>query len=213
VKVARVAAWGFSSTSPSRVRSELPPPMNDRVCLCNPAASSTSNVCGCLPHVAGIGRRLLLANERLRFSRAKLRCAWYGTCCGHPGWLLPSPSSNAALIYCTEHPMPTLGLSMIAKNEAHTLRDCLASVRDVVSQIVIADTGPSDGTFENAREFGATARFSVPPAFTHSSSNGSDREASRTCFRTILRLQRVAQYLGRGGTKPNRVDVARTEEG
>lgn len=52
--------------------------------------------------------------------------------------------------------MATLGLSMIAKNEAHTIRACLASVRDVVSQIVIADTGCSDGTIAIAREFGAT---------------------------------------------------------
>jgi len=52
--------------------------------------------------------------------------------------------------------MATLGLSMIAKNEEHTLRACLTSVRDVVSQIVIGDTGSTDGTLAIAREFGAT---------------------------------------------------------
>lgn len=52
--------------------------------------------------------------------------------------------------------MPTIGLSMIVKNEAHTIRPCLESVRNVVSQIVIADTGCTDGTCEIAREFGAT---------------------------------------------------------
>jgi tetratricopeptide (TPR) repeat protein len=52
--------------------------------------------------------------------------------------------------------MPTLGLSMIAKNEAHTIRACLESVRGVVSQIVIADTGCTDNTAAIAREFGAT---------------------------------------------------------
>jgi tetratricopeptide (TPR) repeat protein len=52
--------------------------------------------------------------------------------------------------------MPTLGLSMIVKNEAETLRHCLQSVTGVVSQIVIADTGSTDGTVEIAREFGAT---------------------------------------------------------
>ena len=57
--------------------------------------------------------------------------------------------------------METLGLSMIAKNEAHTLRACLTSVRDVVSQIVIGDTGSTDGTMAIAREFGATV-ISVP---------------------------------------------------
>jgi glycosyltransferase involved in cell wall biosynthesis len=57
--------------------------------------------------------------------------------------------------------MATLGLSMIAKNEAHTLRACLTSVRDVVSQIVIGDTGSTDGTMAIAQEFGATV-ISVP---------------------------------------------------
>jgi len=51
--------------------------------------------------------------------------------------------------------MPTVGLAMIAKNEAHTLGACLASVRGVVSQIVVADTGSTDNTADIARECGA----------------------------------------------------------
>ncbi|HXW90284.1 MAG TPA: glycosyltransferase [Terriglobales bacterium] len=50
---------------------------------------------------------------------------------------------------------------MIVKNEEHTLRACLTSVRDLVSQIVIADTGSTDGTVGIAREFGATV-LTVP---------------------------------------------------
>ena len=50
---------------------------------------------------------------------------------------------------------------MIAKNEAHTLRACLESVRGAVSQIVIGDTGSTDGTAGIARDFGATV-ISVP---------------------------------------------------
>jgi hypothetical protein len=57
--------------------------------------------------------------------------------------------------------MATLGLSMIVKNEAHTLRACLDSVRGVVSQIVIADTGSTDSTIEIARAGGATV-LSIP---------------------------------------------------
>jgi glycosyltransferase involved in cell wall biosynthesis len=64
-------------------------------------------------------------------------------------------------MYPSEHPMATLGLSMIAKNEAQTLRACLMSVREIVNQIVIADTGSTDSTVEIAREFGATV-ISVP---------------------------------------------------
>jgi tetratricopeptide (TPR) repeat protein len=52
--------------------------------------------------------------------------------------------------------MPTLGLSMIVKNAADTIRPCLESAHKVVSQIVIADTGCTDNTCEIAREFGAT---------------------------------------------------------
>jgi tetratricopeptide (TPR) repeat protein len=52
--------------------------------------------------------------------------------------------------------MATVGLSMIVKNEAHTLRACLESVRGVVSQIVIADTGSTDDTVHIAQAFGAT---------------------------------------------------------
>lgn len=52
--------------------------------------------------------------------------------------------------------MKTVGLAMIAKNEAHTLRACLESVRGVVSQMVVVDTGASDDTAAIARGFGAT---------------------------------------------------------
>jgi glycosyltransferase involved in cell wall biosynthesis len=52
--------------------------------------------------------------------------------------------------------MPTLGLSMIVKNAADTIRPCLESAHQVVSQIVIADTGCTDNTCDIAREFGAT---------------------------------------------------------
>lgn len=52
--------------------------------------------------------------------------------------------------------MPTIGLSMIVKNESHTIRPCLESVRDIVSEIVIADTGCTDDTCEIARSLGAT---------------------------------------------------------
>lgn len=57
--------------------------------------------------------------------------------------------------------MPTLGLSMIVRNEAHTLRSCLNSVQGLVSQIVIADTGSTDNSPEIAREYGAHV-ISVP---------------------------------------------------
>ena len=47
--------------------------------------------------------------------------------------------------------MPTVGLSMIVKNEAQTLGPSLQSVSGIVSQIVVADTGSTDSTTTIAR--------------------------------------------------------------
>src|SRR5580704_10477083 len=57
--------------------------------------------------------------------------------------------------------MPSLGLAMIVKNGAETLRNCIASVSGIVDQIVIADTGSTDGTVQLAGELGA-AVFDFP---------------------------------------------------
>lgn len=46
-------------------------------------------------------------------------------------------------------------LSMIVKNEGKYLRGCLESVKGVVDEIVIVDTGSTDKTVEIAREYGA----------------------------------------------------------
>ncbi|MGE5660516.1 MAG: tetratricopeptide repeat protein [Actinomycetota bacterium] len=48
-----------------------------------------------------------------------------------------------------------LSLCIIVKNEETTLPRCLDSVRDVVDEMVVLDTGSSDRTPEIAREFGA----------------------------------------------------------
>lgn len=48
-----------------------------------------------------------------------------------------------------------LTLSMIVKNEERFLRGCLESVKGLVDEIVIVDTGSTDSTKEIARSFGA----------------------------------------------------------
>ena len=55
----------------------------------------------------------------------------------------------------TDKKKTTLSLCMIVKNEEASLAQCLNSVKDVVDQIVIVDTGSSDRTVEIATEFGA----------------------------------------------------------
>ena len=57
--------------------------------------------------------------------------------------------------------MPSLALSMIVRDAADTLVQCLASASDVVSEIVVGDTGSSDNTIALAQSFGARV-FSVP---------------------------------------------------
>ncbi|MBA4407424.1 hypothetical protein C0389_09125 [bacterium] len=51
--------------------------------------------------------------------------------------------------------MSKLTLSMIVKNEEKHLRDCLISVKDVVDEIVLVDTGSTDNTIKIAEEYGA----------------------------------------------------------
>lgn len=49
--------------------------------------------------------------------------------------------------------MPTLSLCMIVKNEEKFLEQCLLSVRELVDEIIIVDTGSTDRTLEIARQF------------------------------------------------------------
>lgn len=56
---------------------------------------------------------------------------------------------------------PTLALSMIVKDGEATLDRCLASVRGVVDEIVVADTGSSDGSVGICARHGAKV-ISIP---------------------------------------------------
>lgn len=57
--------------------------------------------------------------------------------------------------------MSTLSLCMIVKNEEKHLPGCLESVRDIVDEIVVTDTGSDDSTVEIAKSYGA-AVYEVP---------------------------------------------------
>lgn len=56
---------------------------------------------------------------------------------------------------------PTLSLCMIAKNEEQFIGDCLASVREIVDEIIVVDTGSTDRTIEIAESYGAKV-FHLP---------------------------------------------------
>ena len=51
--------------------------------------------------------------------------------------------------------MKTLSICMIVKNEEELLARCLNSVKDLVDEIVIVDSGSTDKTLEIAKSFGA----------------------------------------------------------
>jgi|SRR3989338_891512 len=52
-------------------------------------------------------------------------------------------------------PKQTLSLCMIAKNEEEYLEQCLNSVKELVDEIIIIDTGSADKTKDIAKKFGA----------------------------------------------------------
>ena len=49
--------------------------------------------------------------------------------------------------------MPKLSACMIVKNEETMLERCLSSIKDIADEIIIVDTGSTDGTMEIARNF------------------------------------------------------------
>lgn len=48
-----------------------------------------------------------------------------------------------------------LSACMMVKNEAHNIERCLSSIKGLVDEIVVVDTGSTDGTVEIAKKFGA----------------------------------------------------------
>lgn len=70
----------------------------------------------------------------------------------------PAPHQILQLAFsATDAPAqrPTVSLCMIVKNEADNLADCLASVGDFPAEMIVVDTGSTDGTVEIARSVGA----------------------------------------------------------
>ncbi len=106
--------------------------------------------------------------------------------------------------------MPKVTLSMIVKNEEKYLRGCLESVKDVVDEIVIVDTGSTDNTLKIAEEFGAKIYhfewikdFSAARNFALSKSTGNwilyldaDERIEQKSKKEIFRLTKNNKKLG-----------------
>jgi tetratricopeptide (TPR) repeat protein len=67
----------------------------------------------------------------------------------------PSTSVSASVTSVQEQKRPLLSLCMIVKNEEAMLEGCLQSVQDIADEIVIADTGSTDGTIAVAERYNA----------------------------------------------------------
>ena len=81
--------------------------------------------------------------------------------------------------------MPTLGLCVIVRNGAATLRGCLASVSGLVDEVVVVDTGSTDGTVEIARACGANV-LSHPWCDDFAAVRNTALRASRTDWILVL---------------------------
>jgi len=106
--------------------------------------------------------------------------------------------------------MSKITLSMIVKNEENYLPGCLESVKDIVDEIVIVDTGSTDGTLEIAEKFNAKIfrfewikDFSAARNFALSKSNGdwilyldADERISEKSKKEIQRLTNKKNKLG-----------------
>ncbi len=56
---------------------------------------------------------------------------------------------------------PRLSVILITRNEAHNIEDCLRSVQGLADEIVVLDSGSSDGTVEIAQRLGARVSVSA----------------------------------------------------
>ena len=58
--------------------------------------------------------------------------------------------------------MITISLCMIVKNEEKVLKRCLDSVRDLVDEMIIVDTGSTDRTKEIAASYPGCLLYTSP---------------------------------------------------
>ncbi len=106
---------------------------------------------------------------------------------------------------------PQLSLAMIVKNEARCLARCLQSIRSMVDEMVMVDTGSTDDTVEIAKKFGAKVLhfdwvndFSAARNFALDQTNGdwilvldADEHASEALVKEIREFVLRPHAIGR----------------
>ncbi len=92
--------------------------------------------------------------------------------------------------------MQTLTLCLIARDEAAFLGDCLASVVDVVDEIIVVDTGSVDETVRVARSFGAKVTHFVWIDDFSAARNAAVKEATTPWILVLDADERLASGAG-----------------
>lgn len=100
-------------------------------------------------------------------------------------------------------PLP-LSAVIITKNEADRLGRCLASLRDVCSEILVLDCGSEDGTVALAQSYGARVEHQDWLGFA-----GQKNEAIRRATQPWLLLMDADEWLADGSEAPLRALFAR----
>ena len=90
--------------------------------------------------------------------------------------LPPSPSTGGRA---------SISLCMIIKDERHWLPRCLASVKGLVDEVVVIDTGSSDGSAELARQWGARV-FELPWPEDFAAARNASVERARGSWILVL---------------------------
>jgi|GEM_PF-547182 len=148
------------------------------------AAAGTSAVCVCW-RLSGTRDRPLARVQALRFYRGPVI---------HALARFPHRGEGARLSYLSTHfvrmgfsaptlaprrlGQPTLSLCMIVKNEAENLERCLEAARPHVEEIVIVDTGSTDGTQAIARHYADVFdQIEWPDSFSEARNHSFDRSS------------------------------------
>ncbi|MBN9524336.1 glycosyltransferase, partial [bacterium] len=93
------------------------------------------------------------------------------------------PAGAPVVVPAEPRDRPRVSLTMIVKDEAHNLPDCLGPVRALVDEVVVVDTGSADRTREVAADLGArVSEFRWVDSFAAARNAALDRATGAWAF-------------------------------
>ena len=89
---------------------------------------------------------------------------------------------------------PLVSLCMIVKDESELLRACLESVKGLVDELIIVDTGSTDDTKKIALSYGANVYdFTWAYDFSSARNFAKSKQAGNGFFR-LMRMKRCRKF-------------------